>query len=124
LTLGSRNAVTKFKYKAKKRIRIAKPDWDQVHELACDIVNASGAEDSVLVASKTETLMIVLRELEVKYGPCSKIAATVADFTEEKEERPRLYQEALRLAKAEGDAEEERLILESIAEMLEDEKTA
>jgi hypothetical protein len=105
-------------------IRIAKLDWDQVHELACDIANASGAGDSALVASKKATLMSLLIELEVRYGPCSKITATVADFTEEGEERPRLYQEALRLAKAEGDAEEERLILESIAEMLEDEKTA
>jgi hypothetical protein len=102
-------------------IRIAKPDWDRVHELACDIVNASSAEDGVLTASKTEALMSVLSELEAKYGPCAKITATVADFTEEKDESPRLYQEALRLARAEGDAEEERLILESIAEMSEGE---
>jgi hypothetical protein len=102
-------------------IHIAKPDWDRVHELACDIVNALSIEDHVLVASKTEALMGVLGELEAKYGPCSKITATIADFTEEKDDRQRLYQEALQQAKAEGDLEEERLILESITEMSDEE---
>ena len=102
-------------------IRIAKPDWEEVRQLACDIVNASSVDDAVLVASKKETLMSLLRGLEAKYGPCSKITATVADFTEETEVRRRLYQQALQQAKAEGDRAGERLILESIAEMPEGE---
>ena len=27
--------------------RIAKPDWDRVHQLACDIVNASSMGDEI-----------------------------------------------------------------------------
>ncbi len=80
---------------------IAKTDWDRVHELACEIANATGQEDSVLTESKTEMLMCVLKELELVYGPCSKITATTADYTEE-EKRPAIYREALRQAKVEG----------------------
>lgn len=107
--------------KGLSQARIAKADWDRVHELACEIVNAFSVNDDVLAASKREALMSVLQELELKYGPCSTITATVADFTEEEGERSRLYQKALRQVKAEGDAEGERLILESIAEMSGDE---
>jgi hypothetical protein len=96
--------------------RIDKADWDCVHELACDIVNASSQEDAVLGASKTEALMHLLGQLEVKYGVCSRITATYADYAEE-ERRPALYRAALEQAKAEGDTENEQLILESLSEL-------
>ena len=95
--------------------RIAKADWDRVHELACEIANASSQGDGVLAESKTEALFCVLKELEVKYGTCSRIAATVADYAEE-DKRLSLYRKALSQAKAEGDAENEKLILDSLAE--------
>lgn len=96
--------------------RIAKADWDRVHELACEIVNASGQDDLVLSDSRTEELICVLKELEAKYGACSKITATIADFAEDERKLP-LYREALQQAKAEGDVENERMILESLAEL-------
>jgi hypothetical protein len=96
--------------------RIAKADWDRVHELACEIANATTQDDDVLADSKTEAMMCLLRELETKYGPCSRITATIADYTEEHGQLS-LYREALRQAKAEGDVENEKLILDSIAEI-------
>ena len=104
-------------------VHIAKVDWDRVHELACEIANASSHEDNVLAEAKTEGLICVLNELEAKYGACSRITATIADYAEE-ERRVSLYQEALRQAKAEGDAENARLILESLAEITDGEKTS
>ncbi len=96
--------------------RILKADWDRVHELDCQIANASAQDDHVLDASRTEALMCVLKELEAKYGTCSRITATIADFAKEDRKLP-LYWEALRQAKAEGDSENERLILESLTEI-------
>jgi hypothetical protein len=98
--------------------RIAKSDWDRVHEIAVEIATASSQEDGVLVTARIEELRRVLKELEAKYGVCSRIAATIADYAPE-EERERLYREALVLAKREGDVENERLILESLAELSE-----
>jgi hypothetical protein len=96
--------------------RIAKDDWRRVHEIACDIANAAGADDHVLAASRKEELMHVLKELESKYGVCSRITATIADYAEE-ERKLSLYREALRQARAEEDMENEDMILESIAEL-------
>ncbi len=97
--------------------RISKTDWDRVHELACEIANASGQDDDVLVESRTEALMCALRELESKYGVCSRITATVADYAEEGQ-RVALYREALSQAQAEGDRENEAMIQESLSEIL------
>jgi hypothetical protein len=102
--------------------RIAKVDWDRVHELACEIANATGQDDDVLAESKTEALMCVLKELEGKYGVCSRITATIADYAED-DRQLSLYREALSQAKAEGDVQNEKLILDSLAE-IGDEKRA
>jgi hypothetical protein len=96
--------------------RLAKADWDRVHELACEIANATTQDDDVLADSKTEAMMCLLKELEAKYGPCSRITATIADYSEEHRQLS-LYREALSQAKAEGDAENEKLILDSMAEI-------
>ena len=101
--------------------RIAKLDWDRVHELACEIANATSQDDNVLAESKTEILMCVLKELEAKYGARSRITATIADYAEDGRQLS-LYREALSQAKAEGDVENENLILDSLAE-IDDEKT-
>lgn len=101
--------------------RIAKVDWDHVHELACEIANTSSHDDDVLVESKTESLMCVLEELEAKYGICSQITATIADYAEG-DRQLALYREALSQAKAEGDVENEKLILDSLAEVGDEER--
>jgi hypothetical protein len=98
-----------------KMLRIPKVDWDQVHDPACEIANSSSQEDDVLTASKTEALLHLLKELQTKYGICSRITATIADYTEKNPEA--LYREALRQAKAEGDIENERLILDSLKDL-------
>lgn len=54
-------------------ISIAKGDWDRVHELACEIANAALQNDDVLVDARQEELMCILDDLQLKYGPCSKI---------------------------------------------------
>ena len=94
---------------------IAKVDWDRLRELACEIANATGQGDDVLAESKIEALMCVLKELEEKYGVCSRITATIADYAEAGLQLS-LYREALSQAKAEGDVENEKLILDSLAE--------
>ena len=91
-------------------------DWDRVHELACEIANASSQDDDMLAESKTEALMCVLKDLEAKYGVCSRITATIADYAEEGRQLS-LYRDALSQAKAEGDVENEKLILDSLAEI-------
>ena len=96
--------------------QIAKVDWDRVHDLACDIANATSQDDDVLADSKTEALMCILKELEAKYGVCSRITATMADYAEEGRQMS-LYREALTQAKAEGDDENVKLILDSMAEI-------
>ena len=102
--------------------RIAKVDWDRVHELACEIANATIQDDDVLSESKTEALMCVLKELEAKYGICSRITGTIADYAEG-DRQLALYREALSQAKAEGDVENEKLILDSLAEIREERGT-
>jgi hypothetical protein len=103
--------------------RIAKVDWDRVHELACEIASATSQDDDVLVESTTETLMCVLKGLEAKYGVCSRITATIADYAEDDRQQVSLYREALSQAKAEGDVENEKLILDSLAEIDDEQRT-
>jgi hypothetical protein len=107
-----------------KMKHIDKCDWDQVHQLACEIVNASAQDDIVLSESKKESLMALLRGLERKYGPCSRITATEADFTEGSGTRLLLYRKALRQAISEGDTENQILIDESIIETINGSQTA
>lgn len=96
--------------------RIAKADWDRVHEIACEIANATYQDDDVLAESKTATLMSLLKQLEAKHGVCSRITATFADYAED-DKQLSLYREALSQAKAEGDVENEALIWASLAEI-------
>lgn len=95
--------------------RIPLNDWAQIRELACDIANAAGVDDDIMVASRTEALLARLAELEAKHGPCSRITATMADYAATR--RLELYQKALQEARDEHDLENEALILESINEI-------
>lgn len=96
--------------------QISNTDWDHVHELACEIANAITRSDDVVADSRTEALMEWLETLERKYGQCSKITATKADYAEETM-RMELYEKALNQARTEGDTENEKLIVESMMEM-------
>lgn len=94
--------------------RIEKSDWNRVHELACDIVNASSIDDQILVDTIRESLFSVLEELEEKYGEHPSIIATRGDFSESGDEAMVHFQKALKLARFYNDKEEEAEILDSI----------
>ena len=93
---------------------IEKADWNRVHELACEIANATGIDDGILSESKQESLFSFLDELEVKYGKHPSIFATRGDFTDDRNEAFSLFQQALVLARFYEDKEEEEEILDSI----------
>ena len=101
---------------------IEKEDWDRIHELACEVVNATLNEDEILSESRNETLLAALRELKEKYGKHPSILATIGDFTEEKEERMKIYSRALERAKEMNFEEEIFEITESIQDLLEESK--
>jgi hypothetical protein len=78
---------------------IKKDDWDKVHELACEVVNATLGDDEVLRESRNEELLATLNELRIKYGEHPSILGTLGDFTENTKERMALYSKALGRAK-------------------------
>lgn len=89
-------------------------NWQPVQELAGEIMRAQVQGDAVLAASRTEELMQVLKDIEQRHGKRSRITATRADFTAEREQRVALYQAALKLATKEHDPEQQRQILQSL----------
>ena len=66
---------------------ISDADWDVVHALAVEIVNASESEAAVRT---TAALLCHLDTLEQKYGALPSILATRADYVEDAGERLRL----------------------------------
>jgi hypothetical protein len=88
-------------------------DWDRIHELAVDIVNASaeGDDDS---AERTR-LFEALDALECKYGRLPSIVATRGDFAESVDEQVTLLLEAFALATARGDHSNRLHIADSLA---------
>ena len=56
---------------------ISSEDWDRVHELAIDVVNAEEGEEEDLCRSR---LLEYLDELEAQYGARPSILATRADY--------------------------------------------
>ena len=78
---------------------INKSDWDKVHELACEVVNATLDEDDVLSESRNEELLGTLNDLRIKYGDHPSILGTLGDFSEDTNERMNYYNKALVRAK-------------------------
>jgi hypothetical protein len=77
------------------RAGISTEDWDRVHVVAVDIVNASAVGDDVLCAHHTQRLLDILDELEVTYGRIPSILDTRADYTDDATVAIALYEEAL-----------------------------
>lgn len=96
---------------------ISKDDWDVVHQLACDIVNASAAGDDVLSQSRTVEVIATLEDLLKKYGAHPSLLATIGDYLEDASERMVYYRKALALAKAQAYTEEIEEILDSISDL-------
>ena len=103
--------------------KIPKDEWARVHEIAIQLVEATNLEDDFLYDSRVEALGRCLDDLETRYGSQSRISATRADYAEEPE-REGLYRVALRMAREEGDLENEALILESLVEIENERKAA
>lgn len=92
---------------------ISKKDWDTVHELSVDIVNARGeAEANIL----TKRLLAYLKELEDKYGPLPSILATRADYVSDPGEKLSCLRQAYALAEATCDTTNMAEIAHSLAE--------
>jgi hypothetical protein len=66
---------------------ISTEDWDQVHELAVDIVNASAADDGSAGRVALKRLLEVLDRLQRKYGPLPSLLATRGDYLADPAER-------------------------------------
>jgi hypothetical protein len=96
------------------RAPIDKQDWDEVHDLACDIANAIAMEDVILQESKLAGLFRLLDQLGRKYGDHPALLATRADFILDHAEAMKIYGKALEIARRYQDREEEEEILDSI----------
>jgi len=93
---------------------ITKKAWAEVQDKAFDIVNASAVDDDVMVAVYKEQLFEVLDRLEARFGIQPALIATRADFMEDDAARRKLYEQALAMAREEGDEFEVQEILDSL----------
>jgi hypothetical protein len=92
---------------------ISSEDWDRVHELALDIVNASDAER----IQNVERLFAFLQGLTSKYGDLPSIVATQADYTDDPHASEQLLLRAFDLAIARNDQPNIREIALSLADL-------
>jgi len=90
---------------------ISSEDWDRVHELAVDLVNAPDDENEAV----RERLFECLRGLILKYGELPSIVATQADYVDDPLESERLFLRASDLAQSRGDRSNIREISLSLA---------
>ena len=92
---------------------ISADDWERIHELAVDIVNAD-EDDSEAYRTR---LLDYLYSLEEKYGELPSILATRADYTNDLSLKKRLLARAYGLAMARGDDRNALYIAHSLAEL-------
>ncbi|MGC4098202.1 MAG: hypothetical protein QM706_13890 [Nitrospira sp.] len=92
---------------------ISSEDWDKVHELAVEIVNAGDAQSEV----HRSQLLIYLDQLEKKYGELPSILATRADYVAGLKQKEALLKRAYMLANAFQDARNQLHIAHSLAEL-------
>jgi hypothetical protein len=102
---------------------ISAEDWDQVHDLACQIVNTSSRGDDESSSKYTEHLLSLLDELQTKYGELPSLFATRADYIDDISERLRLLGRAYDLADTHQDRSNQVLIAFSLAQIYIEELT-
>jgi hypothetical protein len=90
---------------------ISTEDWDIVHQLGLDIVNASGQEEDVC----RERLFEYLDKLEERYGELPSILATRADFLNDDQRKEDLLKRSYVLASARHDARNRLYAAHSLA---------
>lgn len=92
---------------------ISSEDWNQVHELAVELVNAPDDESEPV----RQRLFECLRRLTAKYGELPSILATHADYVDDPRESERLFLRAFDIAQARGDRAYIREISLSLADL-------
>jgi hypothetical protein len=102
-------------------MKIHRQDWERVLDKACDIANATEAENDPMYEVHLEGMMTLLDELESRYGIQSRILATRADYLENASDRRALYEQALDLAVRNGDTEEIEEIQDSLEQLAQEE---
>lgn len=99
---------------------IPKSGWNRVHEKACDVVNATRADNDPMYHVYREQMLDLLDELESEFGTQSRILDTRADYICDPIERRRLCRWALELAIVQNDQEEIEVILQSLRDLEEE----
>jgi hypothetical protein len=93
---------------------ISTAEWDIVHGLAVDVVNASDVEKP----RRKGELLDYLKKLEVKYGELPSILATRADYLDDNDPaREELLLKAFSLAEARNDNSNVVYLAQSLAEL-------
>jgi hypothetical protein len=92
---------------------ISSEDWERVHELALDIVNAPDSDDR----KAYDELIAYLDQLRIKYGERASLLATQADYVDDPREAERLLLKAFDIAIAQGDVPNVREISLSLADL-------
>jgi hypothetical protein len=96
---------------------ISDEDWNDVHELAVEIVNHSAAENHTAEARARALLIALLNRLDLKYGKRPSLLATRADYVESPTEREHLLLSAFSEADRIKDTENRLLVAESLASL-------
>jgi hypothetical protein len=92
---------------------ISTRDWDVVHDLTLNIVNATTIEGR---ATSRSRLFVFLDELESKYGTLPSILATRADFIDDSAAKVQLLQDAYSIAEIRADKANLLYVSHSLAE--------
>ncbi len=92
---------------------IATDDWDRVHELAVDIVNANEAA----AKEYRDRLLEYLGTLEQKYGELPSILSTRADYVDDLKAKEALLIRAYIVAKNRSDYRNATYVAHSLAEL-------
>jgi len=100
--------------------RITKAAWDRVIEKACDVANATRADNDPMFDVYREQMLELLDELEAEFGVQSRILDTRADYIDDPLERRRLCTRALELARAQNNQDEIEVVLQSLRDLDED----
>ena len=79
----------------------SKDDWGEIENISYEMVNSVYKYDKVSPELFSKFLTTIKR-LENKYGKHPKLSETLADHTDDPEERKKLYAEALEIAKKNG----------------------
>src|SRR5688572_7226647 len=93
---------------------ISTGDWDRVHELALEIVNADDDEQADRVRKR---MVAYLDDLTRRYGELPSICATKADYVDQPAESERLLLRAFDLAVTRNDAPNIRSVSLSLAQL-------